>query len=337
MKWVVSQEVIKYKLVNMNHIEDGPPEGTKAAEKDPEPLVSVCITAYNEEGVVCEAIQSIINQTYQNWELILIDDGSTDETLAEMKNFSDDERIRIIQQDNQGYCASRDRGLKEADPEAEWVGFCGADDRWLPTKLEKQMIRRNTEHDVIHTDVFHIDEDGERTGRRWGSDNPIQGTGTSVAEALYMKNFVCIQSALVRQSSIPEHGFTEDLSITCDHDFWLRLVDLGGSFLYLPEPLVEKRYHGQNISGDYRTSFYERKRVASLAAERTPTLSPLKRKKMSKIYETYGINLITDDKVSDGRRALIKSIQYDWKNWESWILGFLSISPRLIERVTKAS
>jgi glycosyltransferase involved in cell wall biosynthesis len=101
------------------------------------PLVSVVIPAYNSEGTISSTLESVLEQTYGNLDVVVIDDGSTDATPKNVRAFFSDPRVRLIQQTNQGVVAARNPGVQET--RGEFVAPCDADDLWHPTKIEKQM------------------------------------------------------------------------------------------------------------------------------------------------------------------------------------------------------
>src|SRR5260370_40369290 len=99
------------------------------------PLVSVIIPTYNRAALVCQTIDNVFQQTYRNFEIILVDDGSTDETQARLRQYGD--RIRVITQTNAGAAVARNRGIAAAH--GEIIAFQDSDDLWQPTKLERQV------------------------------------------------------------------------------------------------------------------------------------------------------------------------------------------------------
>ena len=120
-------------------------------------LVSIIMPNYNSEKYVKESIQSVLDQTYQNWELILVDDCSTDNSLEIVKSFGDD-RIKIFQNEtNSGAAVSRNYALRMA--EGKWIAFLDSDDLWSPEKLSLQidfMVKNN--YHFSYTPYSHIDE-----------------------------------------------------------------------------------------------------------------------------------------------------------------------------------
>ena len=105
-----------------------------------EALVSVVIPVYNREDTIQRAVDSVLNQTYSNIEVLVVDDGSKDNSLEMLKKYHNDNRVKIFCQEfNQGANAARNRGIREA--KGEYIAFHDSDDEWLPDKLEKQIKR----------------------------------------------------------------------------------------------------------------------------------------------------------------------------------------------------
>src|SRR5205814_6631728 len=127
------------------------------------PLVSVIIPAFNAQQFIAAAIQSVIHQTLQHFEVIIVNDGSTDSTASIVASFCEnDPRIRLITQPNGKLPKARNTGLDAAS--GEFVAFLDADDIWQPTKLEKQLqIWRQTKADVVFSDAFHFPRSEEHT------------------------------------------------------------------------------------------------------------------------------------------------------------------------------
>ena len=112
-------------------------------------MISVIIPLYNKSSTVCRTVATILQQTYKDFELIIVDDGSTDGGLDLLKSHFNDNRIRYISKANSGVSATRNLGVKES--RGDWVAFLDADDLWLPTYLEEMagMITRNPDADMI--------------------------------------------------------------------------------------------------------------------------------------------------------------------------------------------
>lgn len=124
-------------------------------------LVSVIIPTYNREALVCQAIQSVLNQSYQNFEIIVVDDGSSDNTAKVVQKYAPG--ARYVHQENAGASVARNRGIQEA--KGEWVAFLDSDDEWLPDKLKLQidLLQRNPDLVWSYTNyIICFDDTGEQ-------------------------------------------------------------------------------------------------------------------------------------------------------------------------------
>lgn len=143
-------------------------------------LVSIITPSYNTARFIAETINCVLAQTYTNWELIIVDDCSTDDTDAVVVGFTD-QRIRYLKNEkNSGAAVSRNRALREA--KGKWIAFLDSDDLWEPTKLEKQIqfMERNGYH-FSYTNYREVDDDGVSLGTVW--------TGPKKVSKLLMYSF----------------------------------------------------------------------------------------------------------------------------------------------------
>lgn len=298
------------------------------------PTVSVSIPCYNatstpqKERWLRRSIESVLNQTFEDFELLLIDDGSSDETAEVLQEYAEAPRVEYIYQENQGYAGARNTGLEEGN--GEYFAFIGQDDVWLPTKLEQQLeYIRTSDADIIHTNVYHIGRDGTRTGTHHESSPPKHIDRKDFIKNLFLGNFVCIQSVLAHHSVFETRRFDERFQINCDHDMWMRVAnehDLG----YLDEKLVEKRFHDENTSSDYERMFEERKLIAEKMANIYPFLELLVPKKLSDAHLFYGIDLVKQGQTRKARQMLRRGIQLDKTNWEGYVVYLLSLGGPII-------
>lgn len=218
----------------------------------PEPRISVVIPTYNRAGCVGEAIDSVLAQTYTNFEVVVVDDGSTDATQEVLARYGD--RIRCIRQENAGVSAARNRGIREA--RGEWVAFLDSDDEWLPEKLDRQMACL-----ARHPDVIGIVSDvqiivGEisqrlfdiRSFRLPDADYArLERPLVSVYEVNYFPS-----SFMFRRDSLMAAGlFDENLSFCEDIDLCGRLALLG-AWGVVRMPLVRlMRKSSENLSAQH--------------------------------------------------------------------------------------
>lgn len=182
--------------------------------------ISVIIPAYNAEQTILETIESVQNQTFSDIEIIVIDDGSTDETLDRLKNVSD-YRLKIFSYENGGVCLARNRGISHAI--GEFISFVDADDLWTPDKLESQMnaLKIYPEADVAYSWTYFFNEQaGDRI-----PGHPAFFEG-DVYAALLQENFLCNGSnILARRTAIDQVGeFDSSFPHCADWDYYLRLA-----------------------------------------------------------------------------------------------------------------
>ncbi|MBN9662345.1 MAG: glycosyltransferase [Acidobacteria bacterium] len=203
------------------------------------PLVSAIIPTYNRAKVVTDAIDSILHQTYGRVELIVVDDGSTDETQEVLGKYGD--RIIVIRQENAGPSAARNRGIAAAH--GEFVGFLDSDDVWLPTKLEKQVALLTKCDESVPCCLCNIMMNWSDGGRSsfdiaWLSIEQPEGIWTNVSEVVATRFVLLNQGVLIRRSALQRlGGFDESLRYLEDHDLTLRM-SLLGPWGILREPLV---------------------------------------------------------------------------------------------------
>lgn len=210
-----------------------------------QPLVSVVISTYNRSDYVGDTVESVINQTYPNIDLIVVDDGSTDGTGEIIRRFGD--KVRYVWQENAERASARNHGLRLA--KGEFIAFLDSDDLWMPDKIEQavKFLRANPRFGLVYTDYVQIDGEGRelRVVR-------VGGPSGRVTEALLKRSFVPFGAHLSRTSLIKEiNGFVEDrqMSGSEDWEMWVRL-SLRTEFAYDPRALSKIRTHAANTMGD---------------------------------------------------------------------------------------
>jgi len=199
------------------------------------PVVSVILPTYNRAYILSRAIQSVLNQTYSNFELIVIDDASTDNTERVVLGFKDS-RIRYIRhEENKGGAAARNTGIRYA--EGDLIAFQDSDDEWLPPKLEKQvgiLQEASAEVGVVYSGFWKI---GTNKRVYIPSANIIHKEG-NVHVDLLKNNFVGTPAAVIRRECFEKAGaFDERLPRLQDWDLFIR-VSRFYEFRYIDEPLL---------------------------------------------------------------------------------------------------
>jgi len=208
--------------------------------------ISVIIPAYNASRTVGAAVDSVLAQTFPDFEVLVIDDGSQDDT-AEVVRARDDPRVQCVRTQNGGVSVARNRALEHAA--GPYVAFLDADDAWLPTKLERQHAAMTEKPGVgvCFSSAQLVDDDLRPVGIDWAVAR------ADYTEAILLEGNVVRAggtSVLARTSMVHEAGgFDPRLSQCADWDLWLRM-SLFTSFLPLHEPLVEYRIVGGTMSSD---------------------------------------------------------------------------------------
>lgn len=198
-----------------------------------ENLVSIIMPSYNTAAYIKETINSVISQTYQQWELIIVDDCSTDNTDEIVGSFLKDSRIRYMKNErNSGAAVSRNRAIREA--RGKWIAFLDSDDLWMSEKLEKQIafMKRN-EYSFSYTSYEEIDVDGNSTG--------VKVTGPKKITEIGMFNY-CWLGCLTVMYDAEKIGLIqiEDIKKNNDYAMWLKVCKKADCYL-LDELLAKYR------------------------------------------------------------------------------------------------
>ena len=214
-------------------------------EKAEKPTVSVIIPTYNRAWSLPETLESVLNQTFQDFELIVVDDGSTDGTAALLRQFP---QIRSCRQDNQGVSVARNCGLRMA--RGELICFLDSDDRWLENKLQAQIdwMQSHPESPACYTDEIWI-----RKGVRVNSKNKHRKYSGDIFKQCLPLCIISPSSIMIRAGVLAAlGGFDPDLAACEDYDLWLRLASRH-PVEFIPEKLIVKTGgHEDQLSQKYR-------------------------------------------------------------------------------------
>ncbi len=207
--------------------------------------VSVIIPTYNRCKSVCTAIESVQQQTRAAAEIIVIDDGSTDNTAATLSNRFDD--IRVIEQENHGVSHARNQGISAAL--SPWVAFLDSDDRWFKEKLAVQFEAINQTPDAA---LCHCDEHWIRNGKRVNPMNKHKKRGGWIFEYCLPLCAISPSASMVRKAIFDEVGYFDESLPACeDYDLWLRICSRYPA-LYVDQALLEKTGgHDDQLSRAY--------------------------------------------------------------------------------------
>lgn len=206
------------------------------------PKVSVVIPAYNAMKYLPETLESVVKQTYTDFEVLVVNDGSSDHIVDWMAQITDP-RVKLISQANQGLPSARNTGIINA--QADYIAFLDADDLWEATKLAKQVrcLDEHPEVGLVHTPMLLVDENSQSTGRVMGSD--VQGY---VLPQLLVQNLIACPSVMVRRACFDNVGlFNPSLRSIEDWDMWIRIATRY-PFAVIKEPLAYYRQLPSSMS-----------------------------------------------------------------------------------------
>lgn len=180
--------------------------------------VSVILPTFQRAHIISEAIESVRKQTYTSWELIIVDDGSTDNTAEIVKSYTEkDSRIIYFKQKNKGVAAARNAALEKAT--GNYVAFIDSDDLWVTDKLERQikLINKSLDCVLISGDVSYPD------GGTFFSRHPLPAHINF--KNLFIRNFIATSTVMLRREILNKIGFFNETIKSCeDYDLWLRIA-----------------------------------------------------------------------------------------------------------------
>jgi glycosyltransferase involved in cell wall biosynthesis len=227
------------------------------------PVVSVVIPCYNGAAFLKDALDSVLNQTYQSIEIIVVNDGSTDDFADVIAPYRS--RVTVIDQLNIGLSAARNRGLDHCS--GDLIAYLDADDQWHPSKLQQQVavMLERPNLSFVHTAVQFTDEDGVPITT---AKTPQPAASGDCLAELARWNSVIISSVLHPRRPGHQQRFDPHITSAGDWDLWLRLAATG-PVAYIEQPLTLYRYHANNMSRHRRLIAMDGLKVLARALQRT--------------------------------------------------------------------
>lgn len=275
------------------------------------PKVSIIMPAYNGEKYIVESIHSILAQTYREWELILVDDGSIDQTGEIARDFgSRDERVIYVFQQNGGQGQARNTGIRMS--RGEVIAFLDQDDLWLKEKLEFQLeAMKKANADVIFSDGFIFQDDDSTnestTCSAWFSALRGRFDGATMLGYLLTLNRIPTLSAMVRRETMESVGLLEEdrrYQNCDDYDLWLKLAESGATFFGMSEKLVRYRLHSNQHSRNSIRMNKSEIGVLEKAWRLAPVQQRIKESRLSSLRRELIIALINDGQTDEAQKAL---------------------------------
>ncbi|MGI0493135.1 glycosyltransferase family 2 protein [Alkalinema pantanalense CENA528] len=282
----------------------------------PMPKITVCIPTFNRAHLLPFAIGSVLAQTESDWELIVCDDGSTDDTPAVMAGYTDP-RIRYLRHDRNIGKSNNMRSGYEAATGEYFIKF-DDDDRLTPDFLAKtsQILDQQPEIGFVGTDHWVIDEQNQRrqdwsdqNSQRWGRSSLPEGSISDLLTVVFVRQSLQIGATLFRRSALQVVDYMRRDWQNCeDNDLFVRLALAGYSAYYLPERLMEYRFHPEQ-QGIHRAIPYLSDKVQYLQSyEFQGELEEIRRSRLAETQLQLGWYLIETGEIAKGRNLVQASL-----------------------------
>ena len=299
------------------------------------PLVSVIIPTFNRSRFVTEAVLSVFDQTYQPVEIIVVDDGSTDDTAEVLAPYF--QRIQYIHQPNQGVSVARNAGIKVAT--GELIAFLDGDDRWLPSKLALQVecLEKNRDVGLVHSNVSYFGTNDERGRQTKGVTTTYE---RDCYAELFLGNRITTSSVLVRRECLEKVGlFDEGIrkASTEDYDLWIRIARYF-EFAYVPDPVVLYRVHPNNAINDFRTLIENERYVLEKSIEADPRLiEKVGRRRVHQrlfdIYFSLGYGNFEQGYYDEANRWFARALKHRIDPYAAVLWTASTLPPAIVKRV----
>ena len=290
-----------------------------------EPLVSVLMNCYNGEKYLQEAIDSVLAQTYKNWELFFWDNRSTDRSAEIFKSYNDHRLKYFLSHEHTDLGSGRAKAFKYL--KGEFVAMLDADDIWLAKKLEKQVpLFEDPEIGIVISDTFFFNEKTEKA--LYGKKLPLTG---SVFEKLMTNYFVSSETIVFRMSTALKlpRAFDPDFNFISDFDLVVRLSRIS-KMAFCPDVLAKWRVHEGSHTWKYPLTFVEEKErwIMKQMAE-DPSFSEIYKKQITIFNSTnYRERAVFQIRNNGSRVGAIQNvIKTRFIDWRDWILLLLCLTP----------
>jgi len=280
-------------------------------------LVSIIMPAYNAEKYIADSIRSVLAQTYSNWELIVVDDGSTDDTAAVVQEFAGrDPRIKYVFQENGLMGKARNTGI--ANARGPLIAFLDSDDLWVETKLEMQlraMIENNAE--VVFSKAWIVTDKDIAAQTETMLSTVGLFSGPDFFDSLLRQNQLPVLTVLLKKSALDRVGPFEEAKLyqRCeDYDLWLRLAKAGFVFYGMPDVLARYRRHGTSMTAVTSNALKPMLLIVQRHIDDSTLRDSEKRSLLTGLYRALIAALIDEGKISEAKHYIDELYSSDTKN-----------------------
>ncbi len=280
------------------------------------PLVSVVVPVRNRPRVLQRAVETALEQSFQDLEVVVVDDASTDATLEVAQGFTD-ERVRVVAlPERGGAAAARNRGIDEA--RGELVAFLDSDDTWHPTKLQRQVDHYRglgASFGVVYTGYWEVEDGDARLGQ-------VPRARGDLSRALLHHDHLSPTSTVMVETEALRAvgGFDEDLPARQDYDLWLRLSE-HVLFDHVQDPLVTLHIRGDSITSDVEARVRGHERVLEKVEHRIRELAPRERDQVRANHAfTMGLHLHEHGERERARERLREALRLNPRHGKAWVV-----------------
>lgn len=281
-------------------------------------LVSVIIPVYNREHLVSQAIESVLAQTYQPVEIILINDGSKDNSLSILKEYERrfPSTIKVLDQENQGQIAARNNGINVA--QGDYIAFLDSDDLWMEDKLIRQIPIFEAGVGLVYSGAEIIDEKG-KVIRTEFADEAITG---NIYPQLLVKNRMTGGTVVVTKESLDRVGvFSMDFKAAENWDLWLRICQFYTARV-VSDPLIKYRIHSDNMSADNHLMLQAKLQIIQKHCDlnsKNSVIAHHSRLAHADYHYRKGLNYFSTGKYRQARREFFSVLSFSYKYRDTWI------------------
>lgn len=298
-----------------------------------QPLVSVFLPTYNQQEFIAESIESVLNQDFENLEIVVGDDCSQDNTWAIVQEYQRNypakiKAFRNLQ--NLGITGNFNEVLKRCT--GKYIAIAAGDDLFLPGKLCKQVKVMEEDQSIVlcYHDVEVFNSEDGKTLRYWNhgpsSNPPVTGDAETVARKVIEQGTAFIEavSVMARRDSIPAEGFNQHIPVASDWLMWIEILAGAGrekKVKYISDVLARYRRHSSNIT--LRENKYEHAITLAIVEIKYPRFVLSVHKGYSGIRYDFGQRLICDNDFRTGRNFMLLSLRSGWHSWKIifWLIA----------------
>jgi glycosyltransferase involved in cell wall biosynthesis len=294
------------------------------------PAVSVVIPAHNAAPWLAETLRSVLDQTYRDLEVIVVNDGSTDDTQDVIASFG--QRIYCVEQTNQGLPAARNTGIRSA--RGDWIALLDADDLWLPDKLERQMelVKNVPTLKWTYCDAYMFDDATGTTTSTLSAGRRLPDG--DILRPLFLGNFIGTPTTVIRRDVFDNVGMLDETLVPCgeDWDLWLRIAahyQVGVVRL----PLARYRVRRGSMSSvlNYKVGLQRSLTVIERAAARYPEqLGTLRNQSLANLYIGTGMTLGRSGNLVEARAMFAQAIRLRPSTLQAYLYWLACLSGRPI-------